>query len=99
MTIRAGKKRRQSQQQAAVTIAHSGGSQIGTPRESDTATTVPNGSQDEQQATTVLPAQVPTSGRVRVGMQIAATIQRIERDLIELKRQLRAIEWDKSDQA
>lgn len=96
MTIRAGKKRRS--QLDALTTAIQGGSQIPIPRESDKATTVNDGSH-EQGATTVLPADGPAGGRVRVGMEIAATIQHIERDLIELKRQLRSLDWNKIDQA
>ncbi len=96
MTIRAGKKRRRSQQEQA-TIAITGGSQIQTPSESDIETTVPNRSQNEQDATTVPPADRPIPSRVRVGVEIAATVQRIERELIELKRQLRSLPWDSID--
>ena len=98
MTIRAAWKRKRQSSQTQATIVPMDGSQNQTPSESDTVTTVPNGSPNEQQATTVPAADRSIPGRVRVGMQIAATIQRIERDLIELKRQLRRLPWDKIDQ-
>ena len=93
MTIRAGKKRRS--QPNAATTANTGGSQS-IPSESHD-TTADSGSL-EQRATTVLPANGPVPNRVRVGLEIAATIQRIERELIELKRQLRGLDWNKIDQ-
>ena len=98
MTIRAGRNKRRSQLDA-VTTAIPGWSQNQIPSESEHITTVPNGSRDEQQATTVNSANGPVANRVGVRVEIAATIQRIERDLIELKRQLRNLDWARIDQA
>ncbi len=96
MTIRAAwKKKRQSQQTQVTTAPVEGGSQIGTPRESDIATTVKHGSQHEQAATTVIPANGPTFGRVGV---IVDLVQRIESDLAALKKELQRLPWSKIDQ-
>jgi hypothetical protein len=96
MTIRAAwKKKRQSQHTTLVTTTPAGGSQNQTHIESDIDTTVNNGSQHEQEATTVHPAHAPTSGRVGV---IVELVQRIETDIAQLKRELQRLPWSQLDQ-
>ena len=98
MTIRAAWKKKQQSQQTQATTAIEGGSQFDTPSESDTETTVQNGSQNEHEATTVHPANGPSPDRVGVAVLLARSIQRIENELAELKRQLQRLPWSNLDQ-
>ena len=98
MTIRAAWKKKQRSQQTQATTAQVGGSQVDTPRESDIATTVVHGSPNEQDATTVHPANGPIPDRVGVAVLLARSIQRIENELAELKRQLQRLPWSKLDE-